>query len=187
MEVSPPEPAVRSRLRRAILYLSRSFDTIGQFISNLLLVCACGALFIAHLLSRTIRVEADLVDQLFNSSEKRLARLLLLLANFGKEDKHFSGLKKPRDLAAIIEIDLGCRRHLRQTRHGHDLAAHHNDELRAGGKPDFADVDLMVGWRAAQLCVRRERILGFGDANGIVAVAALLKLFDLRANLRNRR
>jgi len=42
-------------------------------------------LFTAHLLARTIRVEADLVDQLFNSSEKRLARLLLILANFGKE------------------------------------------------------------------------------------------------------
>jgi CRP/FNR family cyclic AMP-dependent transcriptional regulator len=41
--------------------------------------------FIAHLLGRGIRVEADLVDQLFNSSEKRLARLLLLLANLGKE------------------------------------------------------------------------------------------------------
>jgi CRP-like cAMP-binding protein len=37
-------------------------------------------------LARTIRVEEDLVDQLFNSSEKRLARALLLLANFGKED-----------------------------------------------------------------------------------------------------
>jgi CRP/FNR family transcriptional regulator, cyclic AMP receptor protein len=44
-------------------------------------------LFVAHLLSRNIRVEADLVDQLFNSSEKRLARILLLLANFGKEGK----------------------------------------------------------------------------------------------------
>jgi CRP-like cAMP-binding protein len=44
-------------------------------------------MFIAHLLARAIRVEADLVDQLFNSSEKRLARLLLLMANFGKEDK----------------------------------------------------------------------------------------------------
>ena len=44
-------------------------------------------MFIAHLLERTIRVEADLVDQLFNSSEKRLARILLLLANFGKEAK----------------------------------------------------------------------------------------------------
>jgi CRP-like cAMP-binding protein len=42
-------------------------------------------MFIAHLLGRAIRVEADLVDQLFNSSEKRLARMLLLLANFGKE------------------------------------------------------------------------------------------------------
>lgn len=48
---------------------------------------AFSEMFIAHLLDRTIRVEADLVDQLFNSSEKRLARLLLLLANFGKEGK----------------------------------------------------------------------------------------------------
>ena len=48
---------------------------------------AFSELFIAHLLGRTIRIEADLVDQLFNSSEKRLARLLLLLANFGKEGK----------------------------------------------------------------------------------------------------
>jgi CRP/FNR family transcriptional regulator, cyclic AMP receptor protein len=45
------------------------------------------ALFITYLLSRNIRIEEDLVDQLFNSSEKRLARLLLLLANFGKEAK----------------------------------------------------------------------------------------------------
>ncbi len=44
-------------------------------------------MFIAHLLGRTVRVEADLVDQLFNSSEKRLARMLLLLANFGKDTK----------------------------------------------------------------------------------------------------
>jgi CRP/FNR family cyclic AMP-dependent transcriptional regulator len=42
-------------------------------------------LFMAYLLTRNSRIEADLVDQLFNSSEKRLARLLLLLANFGKE------------------------------------------------------------------------------------------------------
>ena len=44
-------------------------------------------LFTAHLLARMIRVEEDLVDQLFNSSEKRLARALLLLANFGKDGK----------------------------------------------------------------------------------------------------
>ena len=48
---------------------------------------AFSEMFIAHLLARAIRVEADLVDQLFNSSEKRLARMLLLLANFGKEEK----------------------------------------------------------------------------------------------------
>ncbi|QDW39110.1 Crp/Fnr family transcriptional regulator [Bradyrhizobium sp. KBS0727] len=41
--------------------------------------------FIAYLLTRNSRIEEDLIDQLFNSSEKRLARLLLLLANFGKE------------------------------------------------------------------------------------------------------
>jgi CRP/FNR family cyclic AMP-dependent transcriptional regulator len=44
-------------------------------------------LFISHLLTRNGRIEEDLVDQLFNSSEKRLARLLLLLANFGKEGR----------------------------------------------------------------------------------------------------
>jgi CRP/FNR family cyclic AMP-dependent transcriptional regulator len=46
---------------------------------------AFGELFIAHLLTRNSRVEEDLVDQLFNSSEKRLARTLLLLAHFGKD------------------------------------------------------------------------------------------------------
>ena len=44
---------------------------------------AFSSMFMTHVLNRTIRVEADLVDQLFNSSEKRLARLLLLLANYG--------------------------------------------------------------------------------------------------------
>ncbi len=44
-------------------------------------------LFIAYLLARNVRIEEDLVDQLFNSSEKRLARILLLLAHFGKELK----------------------------------------------------------------------------------------------------
>jgi CRP/FNR family cyclic AMP-dependent transcriptional regulator len=43
--------------------------------------------FMSHLLARNVRVEADLVDQLFNSSEKRLARLLLILAKFGKDGK----------------------------------------------------------------------------------------------------
>jgi CRP/FNR family cyclic AMP-dependent transcriptional regulator len=43
--------------------------------------------FIAHMLTRNIRIEEDLIDQLFNSSEKRLARTLLLLARYGKQDK----------------------------------------------------------------------------------------------------
>jgi CRP/FNR family transcriptional regulator, cyclic AMP receptor protein len=44
-------------------------------------------MFVAYLLTRNIRYEEDLIDQLFNSSEKRLARILLLLAHFGKEGK----------------------------------------------------------------------------------------------------
>jgi CRP-like cAMP-binding protein len=44
-------------------------------------------MFVAYLLTRNVRYEEDLVDQLFNSSEKRLARILLLLAHFGKDGK----------------------------------------------------------------------------------------------------
>jgi len=49
---------------------------------------ALSELFMAYLLSRNIRVEEDLVDHLFNSSEKRLARILLLLTRFGKDGQH---------------------------------------------------------------------------------------------------
>jgi CRP-like cAMP-binding protein len=48
---------------------------------------ALSDLFISHMLARNIRIEEDLIDQLFNSSEKRLARALLLLARYGKEDQ----------------------------------------------------------------------------------------------------
>ena len=50
--------------------------------------------FITHMLARNIRIEEDLVDQLFNSSEKRLARTLLLLARYGKQDKPHRVLPK---------------------------------------------------------------------------------------------
>jgi CRP-like cAMP-binding protein len=50
--------------------------------------------FISHMLTRNIRIEEDLVDQLFNSSEKRLARMLLLLARYGKEDATHRTLPK---------------------------------------------------------------------------------------------
>jgi CRP/FNR family cyclic AMP-dependent transcriptional regulator len=55
---------------------------------------ALSDLFISHMLTRNIRIEEDLVDQLFNSSEKRLARALLLLARYGKEDQPHAVLHK---------------------------------------------------------------------------------------------
>jgi CRP/FNR family transcriptional regulator, cyclic AMP receptor protein len=65
---------------------------------------AFAELFISHLLARNSRIEEDLVDQLFNSSEKRLARTLLLLANFGKEGEPEQVLPKisQETLAEII-------------------------------------------------------------------------------------
>jgi CRP-like cAMP-binding protein len=61
-------------------------------------------LFLQHMLARSIRIEEDLVDQLFNSSEKRLARVLLLLANFGKEGKPETAIAKisQQTLAEIV-------------------------------------------------------------------------------------
>jgi CRP/FNR family cyclic AMP-dependent transcriptional regulator len=61
-------------------------------------------LFIAYLLARNVRIEEDLVDQLFNSSEKRLARILLLLAHFGKESRPESVIPKisQETLAAMV-------------------------------------------------------------------------------------
>ncbi len=62
------------------------------------------ALFTAYLLSRNVRIEADLVDQLFNSSEKRLARILLLLAHFGKDPRpeHVIPKLSQETLAAMV-------------------------------------------------------------------------------------
>jgi CRP-like cAMP-binding protein len=61
-------------------------------------------MFLQHMLTRSIRIEEDLVDQLFNSSEKRLARVLLLLANFGKEGKPEKAIAKisQQTLAEIV-------------------------------------------------------------------------------------
>jgi CRP-like cAMP-binding protein len=60
--------------------------------------------FMAHLLSRNVRIEEDLVDHLFNSSEKRLARILLLLAHFGKESRSESVIPRvsQETLAAMV-------------------------------------------------------------------------------------
>jgi CRP/FNR family cyclic AMP-dependent transcriptional regulator len=63
-----------------------------------------GELFLTYLLSRNVRIEEDLVDQLFNSSEKRLARILLLLAHFGKEPRPETVIPKvsQETLAAMV-------------------------------------------------------------------------------------
>ena len=60
--------------------------------------------FIAHMLDRNIRIEQDLIDQLFNSSEKRLARTLLLLARYGKQNKPIRSVPKisQETLAEIV-------------------------------------------------------------------------------------
>ena len=65
---------------------------------------AISEVFVSQLLTRNIRYEADLVDQLFNSSEKRLARILLLLAHFGKESRSEPVLPKisQSDLAEMV-------------------------------------------------------------------------------------
>ena len=62
--------------------------------------------FISHMLARNIRIEEDLIDQLFNSSEKRLARTLLLLARYGKQDK-----PRPRRAEISQETLAGDDRH----------------------------------------------------------------------------
>ena len=65
-------------------------------------------MFVAYLLARTSRIQADLVDQLFNSSEKRLARTLLLLANFGKEGVEETLV--PQISQETLAAMIGCTR-----------------------------------------------------------------------------
>jgi CRP/FNR family transcriptional regulator, cyclic AMP receptor protein len=66
-------------------------------------------IFLAHVLARNIKIEEDLVDQLFNSSEKRLARVLLLLANFGQERVPQTAIPKisQETLAGIVGTTRG--------------------------------------------------------------------------------
>ena len=96
--------------------------------------------FLAHMLARNIRVEEDLVDQLFNSSEKRLARVLLLLARYGKADQPLRIPKMSQEtLAEIVGTtrsrvnffmnkfrDLGIHRIQRR---------HQGEQLPAHGRP----------------------------------------------------
>lgn len=77
------------RMATATTITDCSFDAIARSVMTRILHerHEMSELFMSHLLSRNIRYEADLVDQLFNSSERRLARILLLLSNFGKESR----------------------------------------------------------------------------------------------------
>jgi len=79
----------QSRMATAVAMTDCTLDRIEKSLMTRLLHERhdVSELFVTHLLSRNIRYEADLVDQLFNSSEKRLARILLLLAHFGKESR----------------------------------------------------------------------------------------------------
>ena len=71
---------------------------------------AFAEMFIVHLLNRSIRIEADLIDQLFNSSERRLARLLVLLANFDKEGKQDLAIIKITQEILAEKIGTTCAR-----------------------------------------------------------------------------
>jgi CRP/FNR family transcriptional regulator, cyclic AMP receptor protein len=90
-------------------------------------------LFVTHLLSRNIRYEEDLVDQLFNSSEKRLARILLLLAHFGKESRAELVIPKisQDDLAQMV----GTTR---------SRVSHFMNKFRKLGFVNYDDAGLMV-------------------------------------------
>jgi CRP/FNR family cyclic AMP-dependent transcriptional regulator len=77
---------VRMGTATAVVATSVLFIEKSEMMRVLRAEPALSDLFISHVLARNIRIEEDLVDQLFNSSEKRLARALLLLAQYGKED-----------------------------------------------------------------------------------------------------
>jgi CRP/FNR family transcriptional regulator, cyclic AMP receptor protein len=90
-------------------------------------------LFVKHLLSRNIRYESDLIDQLFNSSEKRLARTLLLLSNFDKERKSESIL--PRINQDTLAQMVGTTR---------SRVSHFMNRFRENGLIDYDDRGLTV-------------------------------------------
>jgi CRP/FNR family transcriptional regulator, cyclic AMP receptor protein len=90
-------------------------------------------LFVKHLLLRNIRYEADLVDQLFNSSEKRLARMLLLLSHFGKESN--AGIISPNVNQNTLAKMVGTTR---------SRVSHFMNRFRENGFIDYDDNRLIV-------------------------------------------
>jgi len=107
-------------------------------------------MFVSHILTRKDRVEEDLVDQLFNSTEKRLARLLLLLANFGKEGRPEPIMAKISQevLAEMIGttrsrvsrwkgVSLNCRR----SSDSQEVRKIGNDSATPYANPPYANLD----------------------------------------------
>ena len=88
-------------------------------------------------------------------------------------------LEQADDLALFIDRDGIRRRHPGQARHGHDVAADHNQELGPGRDPDFADRHREIGRRTLEAGVSREAVLGLRHAHRVVAETGVLEIGNL--------
>ena len=124
-------------------------------------------MFMAYLLSRNSRVEEDLVDQLFNSSEKRLARVLLLMANFGKESKPEPII--PKISQGDASRDGGHHKIAREHVHEQVPQARIHRIQRSPGNPQFPSERCVARQSSPQKTSRKEKI----DPVTLVAVTRL--------------
>jgi CRP-like cAMP-binding protein len=123
------------RMSAAVALTNCTLDRIGRSLmaAKLHELHNISELFVTHLLTRNIRYEADLVDQLFNSSEKRLARILLLLSHFGKDSKAEPVL--PRVNQETLAQMVGTTR---------SRISHFMNRFRAHGFIDYNEAALTV-------------------------------------------
>jgi CRP/FNR family transcriptional regulator, cyclic AMP receptor protein len=124
-----------SRMATAVAMTDCTLDKIEKSLMSRILheQHDVSELFVNHLLLRNIRYEADLVDQLFNSSEKRLARILLLLAHFGKESR--AEIVVPRINQDTLAQMVGTTR---------SRVSHFMNKFRKLGFIDYDDYGLTV-------------------------------------------
>jgi CRP/FNR family transcriptional regulator, cyclic AMP receptor protein len=123
------------RMASAVAITDCTFDKIEKSLMERLLHERhnISELFVKHLLSRNIRYESDLVDQLFNSSEKRLARILLLLSHIGKDSK--AEIVFPRVNQDTLAQMVGTTR---------SRVSHFMNKFREHGFVDYTDDSLTV-------------------------------------------
>lgn len=123
------------RMASAVALTDCTFDKIEKSLMERMLHehHDISELFVKHLLLRNIRYEADLVDQLFNSSEKRLARILLLLSHLGKESK--SEIIIPRVNQDTLAQMVGTTR---------SRVSHFMNKFRENGFVDYDDGSLTI-------------------------------------------